>query len=263
MNIYHAINQITAEIEQNLDDVIDYDKLAVHMHTNSDTMRRLFTLMTGLSLPEYIRKRRLSRAASDLITSHPKLITLALKYGYNNPQSFSRAFTNFHGTKPSSVTANTPLQNFPRLVFDETPIEHPGLTYEVINLPALTLYGHHTDTDNAHIGHDAPRFFTECHRRHHAQYGYPNFGMITYDSTRENCTAYYVLYKTPIPSAEKIQLPAHRWLKFITPSSCARDIQILSHQFYSFLPSSSYIVDNIPELEYYHDDMTEFLVPIK
>lgn len=264
MNIYHALNQITADIEQHLDGDIDYDSLATHMHTNSDVMRRLFALITGTNLSEYIRKRRLSRAASDLINSRPKLIDLAIKYGYNNPQSFSRAFTTFHGVKPSNVTENTPLQDFPRLVFDESPTNNSGLTYEVISRPALTLYGSHVDTDNDKIGRDAPRFFAKYQREHLAKHGRPDFGMITYDPTRESCQAYYVLYKTPIPGAEQINLPAHRWLKFTTTTDRARDIQILSHQFYeSFLPSSTYVIDNLPELEYYHDNITELWVPLK
>lgn len=264
MNIYRALNQITADIEQSLDDDIDYDRLAAHMHTNSDVMRRLFALITGFSLSEYIRKRRLSRAASDLINTNPKLIDLAIKYGYNNPQSFSRAFAAFHNVKPSDVTENTPLKDFPRLVFDETTVDSPSLTYEVISHPPLTLYGGHVDTDNDRIGRDAPRFFAKYQREHLAKYGHVDFGMITYDPTHECCQAYYALYKTPIPDAEEIRLPAHRWLKFTAPTDRARDIQILSHQFYeSFLPSSTYIIDNLPELEYYHDNITEFWVPIK
>jgi len=264
MNIYHALNQITAEIEQSLDDEIDYHKLATCMHTNPDAMRRLFTLITGVNLSEYIRKRRLSRAASDLINSRPKLIDLAIKYGYNNPQSFSRAFATFHGIKPSDVTENTLLKDFPRLVFDEIPASNSSLTYEVISRPPLTLYGGHVDTNNNHISHDAPRFFSKYQRAHQDQYGPANFGMITYDPDHECCQAYYVLYETPIPDAEQVNLPAHRWLKFIAPTNRARDIQILSHQFYeSFLPSSTYIIDNLPELEYYHDNITEFWVPLK
>lgn len=264
MNIYHAINRITADIEQNLDDTIDYDKLAAHMHTNTDVMRRLFALITGYNLAEYIRKRRLSRAASDLISSSPRLIDLALQYGYNNPQSFSRAFASFHGVKPSDVTENTPLKNFPRLIFDEVLPEHPGLTYEVISHPPLTLYGSHIATDNDHISRDAPRFFSKFQRTHLAEFGHVDFGMITYDAAHEFCTAYYALYRTPIPGAEKIELPAHRWLKFTIPTDRARDIQLLSHQFYeSFLPSSNYTIDDLPELEYYHDGIMEFWVPIK
>lgn len=264
MNIYHALNKITAEIEQNLDDDIDYDKLATYMHTNADVTRRLFALIAGLGLSEYIRKRRLSRAASDLITSHPKLIDLAIKYGYDNPQSFSRAFTAFHSIKPSDVTENTLLKDFPRLVFDEVAANNPSFTYEVINHPAFTLYGGHVTTDNNNISHDAPRFFKEYQSQHLADYGYADFGMITYDQDHEHCNAYYVLYESPIPDAERVELPAHRWLKFIAKSSQASDIQILSHDFYeSFLPSSSYAIDDFPELEYYHDNITEFWVPIK
>ena len=63
-------------------------------------MRRVFSLLTNISLSEYIRKRRLSVASYDLYNDNLKVIDVAIKYGYENATSFSRAFSSFHGIKP-------------------------------------------------------------------------------------------------------------------------------------------------------------------
>ena len=88
--------------------------------------------------------------------------------------------------------------------------------------------------------------------------------MITYeDETRENCKEYYVLYDKKIDNFEEIVIPASKWLMFRIPSQSAKDIQEMSHKFYlEFLPSCNYNLKQISELEYYHDNVTDFLVPL-
>ena len=88
--------------------------------------------------------------------------------------------------------------------------------------------------------------------------------MVTYkDNLREYCNGYFVLFDKKIPNLKKIIIPKSKWLLFKINSQNPTDIQELSHRFYSeFLPSCKYNLKEIPELEYYHDDITEFLIPI-
>ena len=119
MNIYKSLNEITEYIDKNLEEEISYDVLAKMLGVNVYTMQRLFTMIAGLSLSEYIRKRRLSSAGYDLYEGNLKVIDVAVKYQYDNATSFSRAFEKFHGIKPSLVNKETKLKNFPRIVFNE------------------------------------------------------------------------------------------------------------------------------------------------
>ena len=88
--------------------------------------------------------------------------------------------------------------------------------------------------------------------------------MVTYkDKERNSCNGYYVLYDKEISGFEKIIIPKSKWLVFKINSQEAKDIQEMSHKFYlEFLPSCKYNFKELPELEYYHDNITDFLVPI-
>ena len=88
--------------------------------------------------------------------------------------------------------------------------------------------------------------------------------MVTYtNECREECNFYYILFDEYIKGLEKIIIPKSKWLVFRINSQKAKDIQEMSHKFYlNFLPSCKYNLKEIPELEYYHDHITDFLVPI-
>ena len=110
MNIYKNLNEITKYIDDNLENEINYEVLAKFLGVNVYTMQRLFTMIAGISLSEYIRKRRLSNAGFDLYKGNQKIIDIAIKYQYDNATSFSRAFEKFHGIKPSLVNKETKLK---------------------------------------------------------------------------------------------------------------------------------------------------------
>ena len=263
MNIYKSLNEITAYIDNNLDSEISYETLARIIGVNVYSTQRLFTMIAGISLSEYIRKRRLSSAGYDLYEGNLKVIDVAIKYQYDNATSFSRAFEKFHGIKPSLVNKETKLKNFPRIVFNEDINPTTELDYEIITLDELNLYGVSINTNNDEIGKDAPLFFKQTKDKYLNKYGEIVYGMITYDLDREECQKYYCLYDKEIKKFEHIKIPKSKWLKFRINSQSAQDIQDKSHEFYrNFLPSVKYNLKELPELEYYHDGITDFLVAI-
>jgi AraC family transcriptional regulator len=263
LNIYKNLNKITEYIDNNLEEEINYDVLAKFLGVNIYTLQRLFTMIAGISLSEYIRKRRLSNAGYDLYEGNLKVIDVALKYQYDNATSFSRAFEKFHGTKPSLVNNETKLKNFPRIVFNENIDITTELDYEIINLGDMDLYGVSTITNNTEIGKDAPLFFKQIENKYLSKYGEIKYGMITYDIEREETQKYYCLYDEKINEFKHISIPKSKWLKFRINSQNPKDIQEISHKFYGeFLPSCKYNLKELPELEYYHDGITDFLVAI-
>lgn len=264
MNIYKCLNEITKYIDDNLEEKIDYEILTKFMGVNAYTMQRIFSLITGISLSEYIRKRRLSNAGFDLYKTNCKIIDIAIKYQYESATSFSRAFESFHGIKPSLVNKLSKLKNYPRITFDENIKIINELEYKIIELEQMELYGVGIKTNNENISVDAPKFFETMKIKYENKYGKIKYGMITYqDELRENCKGYFVLYDKVIDEFDKIVIPKSKWLVFRINSDEAKDIQEMSHKFYlEFLPSCKYNLREIPELEYYHDGITDFLVPI-
>ena len=100
MNYYEELNRVIDKIEENLTEDIDYRDLAKIVGTSSYTLQRIFVFLTGITLTEYIRKRRLSNAAEELLSTDIKIIDLGLKYQYDSPISFSNAFKKMHGISP-------------------------------------------------------------------------------------------------------------------------------------------------------------------
>ena len=103
MDWMKAIGEAIEYIEDNItDDITPYD-IASHVNISPFYFQKGFSFLCGYSLSEYIRFRRLSLAAHDLIASDERIIDIALKYGYDSPDSFTKAFTRFHGVTPLSA----------------------------------------------------------------------------------------------------------------------------------------------------------------
>ena len=103
-------------IEANLTEEIDYEKVAAESFSSSYHFQRVFSILCGYTLGEYIRLRRLSLAGTELANGKEKVIDIALKYGYDSPDSFAKAFQKFHGITPSQARADgSMLKSFSRL----------------------------------------------------------------------------------------------------------------------------------------------------
>jgi len=101
--------------EEHLLEEIDYEKVANQAYSSSFHFQRLFSFLCGYTLGDYIRMRRLSLAAEDLSKGDEKIIDIALRYGYDTPESFSRAFTRFHGISPTEAKHGGKIKSFTRL----------------------------------------------------------------------------------------------------------------------------------------------------
>jgi AraC family transcriptional regulator len=119
MNWQKGMNNAIDYIESNLSGTVDFNTAARFVGCSSWEFQRIFSFLSHVSLGEYIRKRRLTLAAQDIRSNNLKIIDIALKYGYESPAAFSRAFNKLYGITPSSardVAVN--LSAYPRITFD-------------------------------------------------------------------------------------------------------------------------------------------------
>ena len=107
-----AFNQTVRYIEENLTEEINEKKVAYLSGYSYALFSRIFSIMTGYTLSEYIRLRKLTLAAEDLRKGKEKVIEIALKYGYESPDSFNIAFKKFHNISPSKVKAGAGFKIF-------------------------------------------------------------------------------------------------------------------------------------------------------
>ena len=110
-----AIQRAIDYTEAHMTDEIDYEAAAREAASSVFHFQRLFSMLCGYTLGDYIRMRRLSLAADELQRTGGKIIDIALKYGYDTPESFSRAFTRFHGITPTQARRGGNIKSFSRL----------------------------------------------------------------------------------------------------------------------------------------------------
>lgn len=142
MEWIERLNQAIEYIEEHLTDEIDYDELGKIACCSSYHFQRMFAYMAGLPLSEYIRKRKMSLAVVDLLAGNEKVIDIALKYGYNSPTSFNRAFQTIHGIAPSLVRGEgVSVKSFPPLQFKITIKGVNEMDYRIEKKEAFRIVG--------------------------------------------------------------------------------------------------------------------------
>ncbi len=130
-------------IEDNLTETIDYKIVAEQSFSSSYHFQRIFSILCGFTVGEYIRNRRLTLAGTELAMSEAKVIDVALKYGYESPDSFARAFQKFHGILPSQARNDgSCLRSFSRLVLKFSLEGGTTMRYRVETKPELKLTGY-------------------------------------------------------------------------------------------------------------------------
>lgn len=160
--IQNAINYI----EEHLTEEIDYEIVAKEAACSSFYLQRIFSILCGMALGDYIRNRRLTLVGNELSAADDKVIDIALKYGYESPESFTRAFKGFHGVTPSEAKKDgSKLKSFSRLSVKITLSGGNIMDYKIIEKEAFDIIEKvevHTveDSENAK---SIPDFWTRSH----------------------------------------------------------------------------------------------------
>ena len=142
MDWLQGIQKAIDYIEENIAEKIDYEEVAKRAYSSSFHFQRVFGIMCGFTLGEYIRRRRLTLAANELLSKNRKVIDVAFKYGYETPESFSRAFYKFHGVMPSQVKNGCSLKSFSRLSVRLDLIGGIEMNYKIQEIPEKILVGY-------------------------------------------------------------------------------------------------------------------------
>ena len=167
MTIINELEQALTFMEANLLKPITYEDVAKHLHLSSYHFQRTFSLIAGISPTEYIKNRRLSLAGQEIVGSKIKIIDLSMKYGYETPESFSKAFIRFHGVSPSMAReTGQALKNFIPLRIKFSLEGGNGLEYRIEERKPFTLLTKKKAFDNKIIGEESnseiPDFWKEC-----------------------------------------------------------------------------------------------------
>lgn len=136
-----SMNQALDYIESQLNDEIDYNELERITGTSVYHFRRMFSFLSGMSLGEYIRNRKLSNATFDLQHEGMSVTETAFQYGYESVDGFSRAFREWSGISPSEVKKKNVLKAFPKLSFQLTVQGGINMDYRIEKKEAFKIVG--------------------------------------------------------------------------------------------------------------------------
>lgn len=142
MDTLRNLNEALAYIEAHLTEDIDYGKISQIACCSEYHFKRMFSFLAGIGLSEYIRRRRLTLAAFDLMNENLRVIDVAVKYGYDSADAFSRAFQGMHGLLPSAVRqANVSLKAYPKMTFQLSIKGGNEMNYRIVEKGPFQIIG--------------------------------------------------------------------------------------------------------------------------
>ncbi|WP_340560360.1 AraC family transcriptional regulator [Streptomyces sp. GSL17-111] len=136
------LNEAMGHIEDRLDGRIDPQELARIAWTSPYHLRRMFSALAGLPLSEYVRRRRLTVAAAEVVAGERTLLEIALRYGYGSGEAFARAFRALHGVGPAEARrSGAALESQPRMSFRLIVEGSSSMRYRIVEKDAFTVVG--------------------------------------------------------------------------------------------------------------------------
>ena len=136
------LNQAVSYIEEHLSEEIDYEELAKIACCSTYHFQRMFSYIADVPLSEYIRRRRMSMAAADLSGGKEKVVDIALKYGYDSPTAFNRAFQSIHHVAPSAARkSGIILKSYPPISFQITIKGDVEMNYRIETKESFRIIG--------------------------------------------------------------------------------------------------------------------------
>ena len=251
-------------LEVHMDCEIDVNEAARTACSSTFHFQRMFHMLTGVTVIEYVRKRRLTLAAQELAASNARVLDIALKYGYDTPESFSKAFRKVHGISPSAAREpGVKLKAFPRISFQISLKGDKDMNYMIIEKEAFKVVGKSlrvTTRDGENLKR-IPQFWTECYQDGTcdklcgiAEKG-EMFGICMNDYNEEMFTYVVAVEKTDrtIPGdLEEREIPSATWAVFESVGPMPQAVQKVWDRIYTeWFPSTGYEQANAPQMEVY------------
>lgn len=154
-------------MEQKMEEPLDINEIAKAACSSTSHFQRMFLMLTGMTISEYIRKRKLTLAAQELAMTTSRVLDVALKYGYDSPESFSKAFRKVHGVPPSEARGKgVNLKAFPRISFHLSLKGDKDMDYKIVEKVAFTVIGKSfkVTTKNGENLRLIPKLWKECNQ---------------------------------------------------------------------------------------------------
>lgn len=277
MNWFKKISEALDYIENHLLEEITNKSVSENAFISSFHFQRMFSLVTELTLKEYITKRKLSKAGEELLSSNISVTDLAMKYGYSSSSSFSKAFTRFHGVSPRKARVEKHLlKSFNRLNVKLTLSGGDTLDYTVLDRDSFKLLLKMIPYSGENMPSDILKLSEKLSK--YDAFREKGYGIGLSLSSKESPDIYsfglgqYYSEGDFIPDGfHVVSIPKSKWAVFNCRGSLNEDIDKTWEKIYTeWMQSTSYDISFEYEIEYYkftnhHSDNCQFElhIPIK
>ena len=241
------------------------EEIAAVAYVSPFHFQRMFSMLTGVTVADYIRKRRLTLAAQELAVSKIRVLDVALKYGYDSPESFAKAFRKAHGLTPSAAREpGVQLKAFPRLSFHLSLKGDQEMDYKIVDKPAFRVIGKSMEvtTRDGENFRRIPLFWNECNADGTSD---ELIGLgpaedwlgicMCMDMQKEMLTYWIAVEAAPETDAQGYEtagVPAASWAVFKSVGAMPHAIQnVWQRIFQEFFPGTGYEHTGGPEFELY------------
>ncbi len=277
-----AIEEAVEYIEENITSDLTVSRIALEVNISPFYFQKGFSMLCGYTVGEYIRLRRLSLAGGDLLLSDSKVIDLAVKYGYDSPDSFTKAFTRFHGSTPTDIRRNgASLKTFAplhiRLLLEGGTV----MEYRIEKKNAFRVMGVSRLFSYESAKTDIPKYWGEILSADEKKSLMGMYGICFDEEMTGNQFRYMIAddLQEDIAAGERLErceISAHTWAIFPCRGPMPSALQEVNRRIFSeWLPASRYEIAEGYNIEYYSnaDDYkggtqdpeyyTEVWIPVK
>ncbi len=258
MNWVKIIEDAVEYIEGNITGDLTVSRIAKEVNTSAFYFQKGFSMLCGYTVGEYVRMRRLSIVGEELLSSDEKVIDLAIKYGYDSPDSFTKAFTRFHGITPTDVRrGGAVLKSFAPLHIKLSLEGGCVMEYRIEEKPAFKVMGISKDFSYENANVEIPKFWDEAFIQASERPVMGMYGVCFDEEMGGNQFRYMIADDLDAEQAERKHLDvqeikAHVWAVFPCRGAMPLPLQEVNRRIFSeWLPASSYEIAEGYNIEYY------------
>lgn len=239
-----AISTAISYIEDNIMEDLTIEQIAKQVNISPFYFQKGFSMLCDFTVSEYIRNRRLALAGSALVSSDEKIIDIAIKSGYDSPDSFTKSFTRFHGKSPSAVRKDgATIKSFAPLSIKFTLEGGYSMDYKIIQKDEFTVIGLQRTFNYDNAMQDVPKLWGEFFEKAQDKNICPMYGINADESMEGNEFEYLIAddydgkMEIPIGFIAKT-IPAFTWAIFTCKGAMPSMMQDVNRKIYSeWLPN--------------------------
>ncbi|HWI63754.1 MAG TPA: AraC family transcriptional regulator [Symbiobacteriaceae bacterium] len=252
-------------MEKRLEGSLDIQEIAQAAYVSPFHFQRMFHMLTGMTVAEYVRKRKLTVAAQELTSPGSRVVDVALRFGYDSPESFAKAFRRVHGVAPSEArNPGVRLKAFPRISFHLSLKGEKDMDYRIVEMEAFSVAGklmRLSCRENEHA-RLIPQFWAASHqdgtvaRLSALSSDERLYGIVLDMQPDQETITYMIAAKTAgvarVEGLEVREIPAATWAMFTAVGPVPQAMQCTFQRvFQEWFPATGYEIAPGPELEVY------------